>query len=125
MNLFIKKPHQPRPSEDSVPPIELSGRTKWTISTANLWMLITILASGILAYSHMEADNRVRDLKVDVHSDQISAVVKKVGEVDTKVTETRELMIKMSGQLDSIAQEQRRQYYRGTVPPVSPAVHPN
>jgi len=92
---------------DSTPPIDLS-KIKWTMSTTNFWAIITVILCGLASYYDLKTDNRVRDTIVVANGQRILGSEIKLTVIDAKLTETRELMIKVSGQLDGISTEQRR-----------------
>lgn len=87
----------------------------------NFWVLISIIAAGILGWTDLKSDNRVRDMVVGEHTDQIISVTAKVSTVDMKLSETRELLIKISGQMDSLVKEQAHQGRQ--IDRLSPAPH--
>lgn len=96
-----------RQEGDSNPPIDLS-RVKWTMSTTNFWAIIVMITGGIVSYYDLKTDNKVRDTVISANSVRIATTEMKLTAMDIKLTETRELMIKASSQLDSISSEQVR-----------------
>lgn len=96
-----------RPGDNSEPPFDLS-KIKWTMSTTNFWAIIVMIAGGIASFYDLKMDNKVRDQVVITNSQKIADTAIKLTTIDMKLTETRELMLKVSGQLDGISMEQKR-----------------
>lgn len=88
-------------------PIDLS-KIKWTMSTTNFWAIIAVIIGGMASYYDLKTDNRVRDTIVNANGVRIITSETKLAVIDAKLTETRELMLKVSGQLDGISNEQHR-----------------
>lgn len=98
MNLFMRKRA----------PGEVTENTRWSTSTVNLILLVTGIIGGTWAVARERTDDRVRDITIADHGKELENLTQTVAAVDAKVTSTREIMQKMSGQLDGMAKEQER-----------------
>lgn len=78
------------------------------MSTTNFWAIIVAVIGGAASYYDLKSDNRVRDVVITSHTAEIETATSKLIIVDAKVTDTRELLQKISGQLDGISREQQR-----------------
>lgn len=78
------------------------------MSTTNFWAIIVVIVGGIASYYDLKTDNRVRDHVIEANARVVTANTGKITSIDDKLTDTRELLLKIDGKLDGVLKEQVR-----------------
>lgn len=78
------------------------------MSTTNFWAIIVAIVGGLASYYDLKTDNRVRDLVIETNAKVVTVNTAKIIVIDEKLTDTRELLLKIDGKLDGVVKEQSR-----------------